>query len=226
MQQTPAHTNYNPILLDAMPAAKSIVEVGCSTGMLARAYRQLHPTCSYIGVELDAGYAEAARSHCHRVIVGNIEILLQNAAQNLDLHAEGFVFGDCLEHLYDPWCVLNSLKSLIQQEGWVCACIPNMQYYGIQAKLNRGDLFYEENGHLDRTHIRWFSRKTMIHLFESSGYRIEHIQPVYVANQQDEIGAKLVAIMANAQGYDPHQAARDALPFQYVIRARPMINSI
>jgi hypothetical protein len=120
--------------------------------------------------------------------------------------------------------VLTTLKGLIPQTGWICACIPNMQYYGVQAKLNRGDIFYEDNGLLDRTHIRWFTRKTIVHLFESSGYKIEHLQPIRVPNKQDGVGVKFAASMAQFQGHDPQQAALDALAFQYVVRARPIIN--
>jgi len=198
--------------------------VGCSTGALAAAYRRLHPNCNYTGIEIDANYAEIARNNCNKVFVGDIEELLKHQSHLINLRADGYVFGDCLEHLYDPWCVLKILKGLIPKTGWICACIPNMQYYGVQAKLNRGEIFYEDNGPLDRTHIRWFTKKTITHLFESSGFTIEYIRPIHVPNKQDELGVKLAANMAKFQGRDPQQAAIDALAFQYVLRARPIDN--
>lgn len=98
--------------------------------------------------------------------------------------------------------------------------IPNIHYYGIQAKLNRGDIYYEDNGLLDRTHLRWFTRKIIIHLFKEAGFFVEEIQGVRVPNQHDQLGQSMAATLAKMQGVDPEQAARDALAFQYVIRAR------
>jgi tRNA G46 methylase TrmB len=96
MHQTPAHTVYNPSLLEAMPPSKSLVEVGCSTGALAGAYRKLHPKCHYLGIEIDPTYAEAAKESCINVIVGDIEKLLKDQAHLINLKAEGYMFGDCL----------------------------------------------------------------------------------------------------------------------------------
>lgn len=46
MKQTPAHDNYNPDLLGLMPSnAKIIVEGGCSSGALARAYKVINTAC-------------------------------------------------------------------------------------------------------------------------------------------------------------------------------------
>lgn len=104
-----------------MPRAQRIVEVGCSTGALAAAYRAQHPCCSYYGVELDPMYARHATAHCTKVIVGNIDLLAKDAQRNPWLQADGYVFGDCLEHLQDPWKLLATIKTFMPKDGWVCA---------------------------------------------------------------------------------------------------------
>ena len=74
MDQTPAHDNYNPDLLRLMDRAfEAVIEVGCSRGALAKAYRASFPQARYLGVEIDAGYAEAARQHCDRVLSAAVE---------------------------------------------------------------------------------------------------------------------------------------------------------
>jgi len=46
MDQTPAHEQHNPDLLKLIPKdAKTIVEVGCSSGALAREYKKLNGGC-------------------------------------------------------------------------------------------------------------------------------------------------------------------------------------
>jgi tRNA G46 methylase TrmB len=102
MHQTPAHDLPNPDLLAVMPPAERVVEVGCSRGALARAYKQLHPGSHYLGIELDPCYAAVARSHCNEVEIGNIEELFKSGSMKRLTPAQCWVFGDTLEHLIDP----------------------------------------------------------------------------------------------------------------------------
>ena len=62
MRQTPAHDTHNAELLALVPVdARRIVEVGCSSGALAREYKQINPTCHYTGVEIVPKYAEICK---------------------------------------------------------------------------------------------------------------------------------------------------------------------
>lgn len=219
MEQTPAHDQPNPDLLAVMPPAARVVEVGCSRGALARAYKQRHPDCHYLGIEIDPAYAAVASSQCNEVRIGNIEEMVRSGDLSNLPAAECWVFGDTLEHLQDPWHVLRSLHPLLSRNGCVCACIPNMQHWSIQLRLNTGRLDYADSGLLDRTHLRWFTRLTMRQLFESSGYRIALIQPRIFAHQHNEQATRLIGQIASQIGHDPHQAVQDALPLQYVIKA-------
>jgi len=222
MQQTPAHDRPNLDLLAVMPAAKRVVEVGCSRGALARAYKQRHPDSHYLGIEIDPAYAAEARNHCDEVRVANIEALISSGAFSDLPAAQCWVFGDTLEHLQDPWLVLRSLHGGLDPQGCVCACIPNMQHWSIQLRLNGGLIEYADSGLLDRTHLRWFSRLTMVQLFESSGYQIASLQPRIFPHPQLQRACALIGQLASQIGHDPEQAIRDAQPLQYVIKARPM----
>ena len=74
---------------------------------------------------------------------------------------------------------------------------------------------------MDRTHIRWFTRTTMIELFESSGYEIVEGFPRIFDEPAREQILPAIKAMAQAIGVDPEQAASDATPLQWVIRANP-----
>lgn len=219
MQQTPAHDHANPDLLACMPAVQRVVEVGCSRGALARAYKRLHPDCHYLGIEIDSDSARAARDHCDEVELGDIEDLFAQAALAGLEPADCWVFGDTLEHLRDPWQTLRNLQPLLRADGCVCACIPNMQHWSIQLRLVTGRLDYADSGLLDRTHLRWFTRLTMLQLFESCGYRVALIKPRLFAHPHSQQASALIGQLARAIGHDPDQAIEDALPLQYVIRA-------
>lgn len=219
LEQTPAHDRANPDLLAVMPSANSVVEVGCSQGALAAAYKRLYPSSHYLGIEIDPAYGEMARSHCNEVRIGNIEQLLPIGALNDLAPAQCWVFGDTLEHLQDPWKILRSLQPHLSPDGCVCACIPNMQHWSIQLRLNTGKLEYTKSGLLDRTHLRWFTRLTMLQLFESTGFQIDSIKPRIFPNQHTHEACKVIGLIASQIGQDPQQAINDAIPLQYVIKA-------
>lgn len=224
MKNTPAHDDYNPDLLGLIPAnASRIVEVGCSSGALAREFLKLHPLCEYIGIELDPEYAELARKHCSRVLVGSVEHVEEQLFSEL-VHIDCWVFGDVLEHLYDPWSVLRRVRRTLAANGSVVACIPNLQHWSVQAKLNLGHFNYEDIGLMDRTHIRWFTKKTMDQLFQSTGFYIADSVARYEGpgkERPQKIALDAIRAMAQAMGADPDLAATDASPLQWVIRAVP-----
>lgn len=223
MQQTPLNDGYNVDILNLMPKHSArIVEVGCGNGMLAKAYRESNENCDYIGIEITEEYAEMAKTFCQRAICGNIETM--DDADFLELFpADCFIFGDCLEHLYDPWAVLRRIRKHMLGQNCIIASIPNAQHWSIQVALNLGLFVYKDHGLMDRTHIRWFTRLTMIDLFESTGYKIVEMFPRSFAKELPVTEKVLqnIAAMACSLGVDPEAAKRDALPVQWVIKAVP-----
>lgn len=221
MQETPIHGGFNPDLLELMPEnATRVVEVGCSSGALAAAYLEHNAGTEYIGIEREERYAEVARGSCSRVLVGDIEHMDDGVFSTL-FPSSCWVFGDVLEHLYDPWAVLRRLRGALSPEASVVACIPNSQHWSFQAKLNSGVFRYEDSGLLDRTHIRWFTRITMDELFESTGFRIVDDIPRIFDEPERERYLAGVRAFAQATGTNVDHAVSDAIPLQWVIRAMP-----
>ena len=84
MKQTPAHDRHNPDVLRLMPKnLKRVVEVGCSSGALARAYTAENPGCEYTGIEIDPEYAERAKASCGSVICADVESMSEEAFLSL-----------------------------------------------------------------------------------------------------------------------------------------------
>ncbi len=175
--QTPVHDQHNPELLAFVPRdSRTIVEVGCSSGALARAYKQINADCNYIGVEIDREYAELSRRYCDLVLNFNIEDANQEAFEML-AHADCWVFGDTLEHFKDPWSVLTRIRGTLSTSACLVACIPNAQHWSLQAVLNCGMFRYQESGLLDKTHLRWFTRITILELFQATGFKVTEVMP-------------------------------------------------
>ncbi|MDB6082428.1 MAG: methyltransferase protein [Gammaproteobacteria bacterium] len=221
MEETPAHEQHNPDLLRLIPAdARTVVEVGCSSGALAREYKKLNPACRYVGVEVMPKYAQLAQRHCDTVFELDVEGVTEEAFR-ASLVGDCWVFGDSLEHLKDPWSLLAKIRRSIAADGCVVACIPNAQHWSVQARLNCGAFRYEESGLLDRTHLRWFTRITIIEMFQEAGFRIDAAFPrIFEHPGMDKI-LPSIKQMARDMGIDPEMAATDAIPLQYVLRALP-----
>lgn len=222
MQQTPVHDQHNPDLLSMLqPNISKILEVGCSSGALAREYKKMAPLVHYTGIEIDVEYSELARKHCDRVYTLNIDDVPEYF---WEMHSDinCWIFGDTLEHLKDPWKVLSKINKFIPKDGCVLACIPNMQHWSIQARLSIGDLRYQESGLLDRTHLRWFTRQTIHEMFSQAGFVIVEEKPRVFPESGNELVLNLIENMANLFGYDKKLALQDALALQYVVKAVPI----
>lgn len=218
MQQTPVNEVCNLDVLSYMLEGYSkVVEVGSSSGVLARAYRASNTACEYVGVEVDAEYARLSERYCSRVVFGNVEALPSDVFDTLS-DAQCWVFADALEHLYDPWKILSKIAQLSSGSVDIVACIPNAQYWGLQLILNSGNYFYQNSGLLDRTHIRWFTRITIIDMFRRAGFEVLEMKARLLSKPSAQVEDALSAL-ARAAGHDSEQAVTDALAFQYVVRA-------
>lgn len=222
MKQTPVHEQHNADLLAFIPATCSkLIEIGCSSGALAREYKKINPGCRYLGVEIDSEYAQLAGRYCDEVFLVNIEAPSEEFNVSSE-KADCWIFGDSLEHLVDPWRVLAKIRQGLPADGCVVACIPNAQHWSVQARLCCGQFRYEDAGLLDRTHLRWFTRMTIIEMFQSAGFRIDEGLPRIFDEPARDPFLEIIRKMAKSCGADPDIAASDAMPLQYVIKAVPV----
>jgi trans-aconitate methyltransferase len=220
MQQTPMHDLPNLDLLGLVPAGvERVVEAGCSSGALGQAWLAQHPDGEYIGIEMVAEYADLARTRLTEVVVANVEKMEERSFDVLN-PTDCWIFGDVLEHLYDPWGTLKRVRRSLGERGCVVACIPNAQHWSVQGLLNVGEFRYQDAGLLDRTHIRWFTRKTIIELFGTSGFEIEEMGGRVFDEPGRDRALPAIRSLAQACGADPDEAERDAMPIQYLVRAR------
>jgi trans-aconitate methyltransferase len=221
VQPTPATEGANADLLALIPPrASRVVEAGCSVGALAREYRAANPDCEYLGIELEPVFAELARRHCSRVVEADLE-RMSDADFDALSPADCWVLGDVLEHLIDPWRFLARLPPRLRAGGCVVACIPNMQHSSVVARLVTGNLHYEDQGLLDRTHLRWFTLATVMQLFQGAGFRITWLGGRRFRDREDPAVFAAVCQLATSLGVAAEQAAREVAAFQWLVKAVP-----
>lgn len=152
------------------PQAKRILEVGCGEGEFAHALRSSQGVADLelVGVEVYEKAAAVASTRFDRVFLGNFE--------HLQLGYDGYfdcvVFADVLEHMADPWAALLKARDYLKSDGSLVASIPNVQHWRVLANLLRGSWEYAPEGIMDRTHLRFFTRRTISKLFLDTGYRV------------------------------------------------------
>ncbi len=221
MQQTPPHDQHNAALLQMLPAGLShVVDVGCMRGALARAYREKNPDSHWTGIDIMPDNAEAARKYCQETLCCNIENLSDAEFSRFN-KAQAWIFGDTLEHLLEPGALLARIRSIIPADGMIITSIPNAQNWNVQMRLNNGQFRYEESGLLDRSHIRFFTRITILEMFQQAGYRVETMGQIIVSSPLEQYFMPHIRAMAAAGGFDPNTAEADARAFQYVLKAVP-----
>lgn len=163
---------------DFIPAdARRVADIGCGKGGFGQTLRAtLGNEAWIVGVESVAVQADAAR-HGHgfdEVVSGFFPDAVPKAWSDLDL----VCFMDVLEHMYDPWRALYDCHDVLATDGRVLAAIPNIQYLPVLRDLLRGRWDYEDTGTLDRTHVRFFTRRSIIEMFHRAGYEVERIEGV------------------------------------------------
>jgi SAM-dependent methyltransferase len=219
MQQTPAHEFHNSTLLERLPTnAKKLIEFGSGSGALAREYKKINPTCHYLGIEINPTYAALSKRYCDDCHVVNIE---QAPDEFWALHADRdcWILGDVLEHLLDPWSVLNKIQQVLPKHGIVAVSIPNVQNWFIQSNLSVGNFRYDTIGLLDKTHIRWFTRDTIFELFDRAGLKVNSATArIYDTPTNDQI-IPCIRALAVAMGGNPDQAEADAMAVQFIFIA-------
>ena len=78
---------------------------------------------------------------------------------------------DILEHLVDPWRVLEQWSSYVKPGGLLIISIPNIREMSVLWKIfGKGDFGYTADGILDRTHLRFFAKKNLLTLPSSKTY--------------------------------------------------------
>ncbi|MBK7053311.1 MAG: class I SAM-dependent methyltransferase [Rhodoferax sp.] len=140
-----------------------VLEIGCGSGATLAWLRQAGRASCTVGVEIAEAAAQSARDHADEVFCLDFErgeIPVANAKFDVILCL------DVLEHMVNPWQAIDRLVSLyLVPGGTMVVSLPNVGHYSVVLPLLfQGRWDYAQAGLLDRTHLRFFTRKSAKHL--------------------------------------------------------------
>lgn len=193
-----------------------VLELGVATGYFSR-YLKEELGCSVDGVELEAAMAAEAAPHCGKMLVG--DLAEERLVDHFEPGAYDFVIcADVLEHLYSPEAVLGQLPELLTPDGRVIVSIPNVAYAGVILDLIAGGFQYRDEGILDRTHIRFFTRGSFEGLLSTQGFAVESVEAVHRPFEESEFFGRLDRMPVPLKNYLFSLPDADAYQFVFVIR--------
>jgi 2-polyprenyl-3-methyl-5-hydroxy-6-metoxy-1,4-benzoquinol methylase len=170
------------ILLRLSAGARTVLDVGCSAGVLAR---ELSAAGAVVdGLESDPLAAEEARQVCRQVLVGDLESMPLEPVQG---PYDVVLMADVLEHLRDPEAALRRLRPLLAEGGRLLVSTPNIANWSMRLLHLAGRWDYRERGIMDRTHLHFFTQRTLRATLKRAGYRVlrmEATAPLPVLRRQ------------------------------------------
>jgi 2-polyprenyl-3-methyl-5-hydroxy-6-metoxy-1,4-benzoquinol methylase len=168
--KTDRHSSHSQILsLCGAGNGKKLLDVGCARGHLSVALQK--QGWNVTGIEYDLQDAQAAQEEGISIIVGTAESALSNMTETFDV----IVFADVLEHFVEPLEVLTLAKNRLTPGGRIVISVPNVAHLSVRLQLLLGSFNYTDRGILDRTHLHFYTKRSLREMIAQANLEIVHL---------------------------------------------------
>lgn len=197
--------------------AVCVLDMGCGAGATGLELINRQSVDMY-GVEADALKAEIAKAYYKEVIEAKAD---EYPWSEKETFFDAIIFSDVLEHMSDPWELIAQAHASLKPGGVIICCLPNMMHAEVLLPLMTGDFTYQDAGILDRTHMRFFTPKTMSALFPEHLFDLVNTQPINVQIDQNvQLFFDEVARVGEALGFQTKALSDHVTLYQLLIVAR------
>lgn len=205
----PYYSNARNEMLRFIPRdASKILEIGCAEGNFGASIKARN-NAEVWGIELDPAAGQVASKQLDNVLIGSVPSTLGELP---DSHFDCVVCNDVLEHIANPESVLDALRRVMLPNAVIVGSIPNVRYFPVLLDLVwNAEWRYADSGVLDRTHLRFFTGKSLARFLQQAGYEPLSIQGI---NPTRGIRARILRIVTLGR-------FRDCQFLQYAFVARP-----
>lgn len=194
-----------------------ILELGPATGYYTR-YLAEEKNCRVDCVEISEIMAKEAERFCRKMVVADLDETELTAHFQQESY-DAVVAADVLEHLKNPAHTLIHAQRLLKPEGKLLISVPNISHAAVIAGLIKGEFRYTEEGLLDRTHLRFFTRENLLELIRECGFFPLEIDTIRKLPEETEIMHSLTDLPVSVQKaiFD----RPDALSYQFILVCQP-----
>ena len=158
-----------PVLHNKM----KILEIGCGYGN----FKTNFPTdVEYWGVDSNPNVVMEAKAGLDYFFHGSFEEIKNKLPDN---YFDYVICNDVIEHMVDEDDFLISIKNKIKDKGFLVGSIPNVRYItNIIRFIFLRDWSYAITGILDKTHLRFFTKKSLIKTFSRNKYIVIELRGI------------------------------------------------
>jgi 2-polyprenyl-3-methyl-5-hydroxy-6-metoxy-1,4-benzoquinol methylase len=206
--------NSHAAMLRMVGFNKRVLEAGCASGHVSE--KLSAQGCTVVGIEIDGSVVEPAKQWLERVIVGNFDDVSLWQELEGDLF-DVILFGDVLEHLKDPLATLRESLRFLKPSGIVVISVPNIAHADVKIALINGQFPYSDDGLLDRTHITFFTKESLLKLVKDAGLVEVEIFRVTLPVFHTEVGVEKGDV--DDQVLAALLEERESETYQFVIKA-------
>ena len=164
-----------PEMVPFVPAdCRRLLDVGCADGAFGEALKKTREIEVW-GVEPTKSAAAKAKMKLDMVVEGIFDPHAGLPTGSFDC----VLFNDVLEHMVAPEVALRYARQLLAPGGVVVASIPNIRSFPtIWRLVFHASWEYQDAGVLDRTHLRFFTKSSIVDMFEREGFALEEISGI------------------------------------------------
>lgn len=153
------------------PKSKTL-DIGAGNGLLGNLVKTQHPTSIIDGIEPNPHGADIAKQHYRNFHKG----FAQDFLHLIKTEKYDFItLNDVIEHIDNPVPVLSEIARTMPAKTRILLSTPNVAFSGVRLSLLKGEFNYVDSGILERTHVRFFTQKTLEKVFAESGLCIQKL---------------------------------------------------
>jgi 2-polyprenyl-3-methyl-5-hydroxy-6-metoxy-1,4-benzoquinol methylase len=151
----------------------TVLDIGCGEGNFRDNLRLKH---EYWGVEPNEFHARVASMKLDKILIGTYEEIYHNIP---DQYFDLVICNDVLEHMIDHDSFLQCIIKKMKEGGYLLVSVPNVRYVSNMFEIIvRRDWRYRDDGILDRTHLRFFSKKSIIRTIHDNGFIVQQLSGI------------------------------------------------
>ncbi len=151
--------------------SRRVLDIGCGSGATLNLLKNQNLCERTVGIEMFESAAALAERCVDEVHVLDVE--KQPMPSNLG-RFELIMLLDVLEHLVDPWAFLAKVvDDHLTEDGRVLISLPNARHFTFVLPMLMGKLDYVERGIRDKTHLRFFTRRSALSLLAGAHLKVE-----------------------------------------------------